>query len=128
MKLSSTQIYIQKTTHLSIFKREIVTSKSFRKCMATAARRQNSYQQTDKQYVSSIINYKNTFKVIIFSKHCFSNFSSSNIGDFTAVFGLLSPPCGLYIYIVVMSLCATYGCVNSSSKGRVRPYLQKNRT
>ena len=107
MKLSSTQIYIQKTTHLSIFKREIVTSKSFRKCTATAARRQNSYQQTDKQYVSSIINYKNTFKVIIFSKHCFSNFSSSNIGDFTAVFCLLSPPCGLYIYIVVMSLCAT---------------------
>ena len=63
--------------------------------MATAARRQNSYQQTNKQYVSSIINYKNTFELIIFSKHCFSNFSSSNIGDFTAVFGLLSRPCGL---------------------------------
>ena len=47
-------------------------------------------KQTNKQYVSSIINYKNTFKVIIFSKHCFSNFSSSNFGDFTAVFGLLS--------------------------------------
>ena len=93
-----------------------MTSKSFRKCTATAARRKNSYQQTDKQYVSSIINYKNTFKVIIFSKHCFSNFSSSNFGDFTAVFGLLSPPCG-FMFIVVMSLCATYGCVNSSSKG-----------
>ena len=85
-----------------------MTSKSFRKCTATAARRQNSYQQTNKQYVSSIINYKNTFKVILFSKHCFSNFSSSNFGDFTAVFGLLSRPCGLYNNVVMMTTLYIY--------------------
>ena len=97
MKLSSTQIYIKKTTHLSIFKREIV----WRQKVLENVRRQLHVgktvinKQTNKQYVSLIINYKNTFKVIIFSKHCFSNFSSSNFGDFTTVFGLLSRPCGL---------------------------------
>ena len=103
--LKYSQITLKKTTHLSFLK---VTTWQivWRQKVLENVRRQLHVgktvidKQTNRQYVSSIINYKNTFKVIIFSKHCFSNFPSSNFGDFTAVF--------VYIYIVVMSSCATY--------------------
>ena len=74
-----------------------MTSKSFRKCTATAARRQNSYQQTNKQYVSSIINYKILLKL----------YFSPNIVSLTFRQVILAI---LPLYLVYCHVLVAYNC------------------
>ena len=91
-----------------------VTSKRFTKCTATAVRRQNSYQQTNSTYHRSLIT-----KILL--KLYFSpNISRTFRQVILAILPLYFVYCHIlvaYMYNVVMPSCATYGCVNNSSKG-----------
>ena len=91
-----------------------VTSKSFRKCTATAAHRQNSYQQTNKHHRSLIT------KILLnlyFSPNIVSRTFRQVILPILPLYLVYCHVLVAYIYNVIMPSCATYGCVNSSSKG-----------
>ena len=96
MKLSSTQIYIQKTAHLSIFKWQIV----WRQKVLENVRRQLRVgktvinKQTNSTYNRSVIT-KILLKLYFSPNIVSRTFRQVILAIFTAVFGLLSRPCGL---------------------------------